>query len=282
MMKRLVTELGDLELTKITPWHIEQLKHRLLKYGSSGPRVNRYLTCLSSLFHRALEWDLLEGDNPCHKVRKFKENPGRLRYLSVEETERLLAVCEPDLRAVVVVALGTGMRKGEVFRLRWQDVDLSNRIIHVVDSKNGQRRDIPMGEQVFSELQAKRQGATSDLVFRNSDGLPYATKMRKAWAKACASADLSDAHFHDLRHSFASHLVMSGASLFAVQDLLGHRTIAMTKRYSHLSPGIMQQAVKVMDHVLAPQGSGCAARSVGHNLVINAFPSMLTTIEERQ
>lgn len=250
MLKRLVAELGNLSLDQVTPWRLEQMKSRMRREGLSGSRVNRYLACLSGLFHRAIDWGIWTGENPCKRVARYRESPGRVRYLSGEEIAGLLGACEPQLKPVVVVALGTGMRQGEIFKLLWQDVDLARGLIHVVDSKNGERREVPLGEEVWSLLRELGPQAGCKLVFGHRNGRPHVARMRRAFERARREAGLEGVRFHDLRHTFASHLVMSGASLFAVQELLGHKTLAMTRRYAHLSTGVRRQAVGAMDGLL--------------------------------
>ena len=263
MLRRMTKEFGTLPLQKISRFQIEGFKTTLLKEGLSGPRVNRYLATLSGLFRRALEWDLIRGTNPVKLVKRFRENPGRIRYLKEEEIARLKAVCSADLWDAVVLAMTTGLRAGELFDLQWDNVDMENRIVRVVDSKNGDRRDVPMSETVFNLLKARKH--TGDRVLSQPDGKPHMQKMRPAFARACKKAGLEGLRWHDLRHSFASHLVMGGASIFAVQQLLGHRTLSQTRRYSHLSPGVLQDAVSKMDKVMGGAAEP-AEESDGHGL----------------
>lgn len=267
MIKYLLDEIGDVPLEKLNAWTVEQIKHHLLKKGLSGPRVNRYLACLSGLFHRAQEWGLVT-ENPIRRVHRYRENPGRIRYLSEEEIMHLLAACESELRPVVLMALTTGMRRGEIFALLWQDVDLVHGIIHVVDSKNSQRRDIPVCPELEKELFSLRRESVGVRVFAKPDGLGYTAQMRKAWMRTCNQAGLTSVRFHDLRHTFASHLVMAGKSLLAVQELLGHRTLAMTRRYSHLAPGVMREAIGVMGELVGRQ-SQREWSQIGHTVEIN-------------
>ncbi|RJO74439.1 MAG: site-specific integrase [Myxococcales bacterium] len=263
MLNHLLQDFGDMALSKITPWHIEQVKHRLRQKGLSGPRVNRYLACLSGLFHRAEDWGLAAA-NPVRRVRRFRENPGRLRYLSREEIPRLLAACEPEVKRAAMLALATGMRRGEIFALRWEDVNLTAGIIHVTNSKSGARREIPFCREMQEALRSWQMDAVSELVLTRKDGRPYGTRMRKAWLRACEKAGLAGLRFHDLRHTFASHLVMAGQNLLAVQELLGHKDLAMTRRYSHLAPGLMREAVQVMGPVLKASSDAEGWAQNGH------------------
>ena len=258
MLRRLLNEFGNVRLSKITSWQIEQIKFKLKKSGLSGSRVNRYLATLSALFSRCQEWELFTGNNPVKKIRRFKESPGRIRYLTKEEIERLLENCNEQLRPVVLCALGTGMRQGEIFNLLWRDVDLEAGLIHIVNSKTNRRRDIPMNHAIkglMKNLHLKRNG---DWVFCHNDGRRWTTFMRGSWVSAIRDAKLQGVRFHDLRHTFASHLAIAGESLFAIQELLGHTTLTMTRRYSHLSPQAMRKAVGVMNGLLPECGDGFA------------------------
>ena len=265
-MPFLVEAFGDLPMVKIGAWQVEQMKSRLRKRGATGPTVNRYLALLSSVFRRSREWGLINGENPVSQVQRFRENPGRQRYLSEEEIKRLLAACKPPLRLIVLVALQTGMRRGEIFALRREDVDLNNNIIHVADSKSGKRRDIPVGQGLTNELHLHLRKHEHDLVFARPDGAPWRSWLKESWSTACSEAKLEVVRFHDLRHSFASHAIMGGASMFAVQELLGHSTLTMTRRYAHLAPGALREATDIVNGVI----SRSLTQRVGHNLVTNA------------
>ncbi|MBM4395723.1 MAG: tyrosine-type recombinase/integrase [Deltaproteobacteria bacterium] len=264
MLGKLLPYLGDMPLSQVTAWQIEEVKKVLRSQGLSGSRGNRYLATLSSLFHRAFDRGLVR-ENPVKRVKRFRESPGRLRYLDSEEIDRLLGSCGLDLRDAVICALGTGMRLGEIFSLRWRDLDFEAGFIHVVDSKNGERRDVPLSAAIAKALEG-RKGRGGEWVFARPDGTTCKSFMRTAWDKARARAGLEDVRFHDLRHTFASHLVMGGASEFAVQQLLGHKCLAMTRRYSHLSGGALRQAVVVMDRLLPGGRDAAVTRRVGHKM----------------
>jgi len=258
-ISRLMGMIGDVELGELTPWHVEQVKSQLLKRGLSRPTVNRYLAALSGVFTRASEWQLFSGENPLKKIKRYRENPSRTIYLSQEEIARLLNECSEELREVVLVALGTGMRKGEIFSLKWVDIDMENRLIHVRDSKNFAGRDIPINKIVADVFERRHGEKVGEFVFCQPDGKPWSTGMVRQWRNARKKAGLAHTRFHDLRHTFASYLAIAGKSQFALQELLGHKDLAMTRRYAHLSPGVKRDAVSVIDDLVT--------QSVGHNLV---------------
>lgn len=248
IFKRMAPHFGGTPVTRINPFQIEKMKTALIAAGLSTSRVNRYLAGLSGLYHRLIDWGMHIGDNPVRKVRRFRESPGRIRYLTREELDRLRPACNPELWAAVTLAIHTGMRAAELFDLLWRDVDMENRIIHVVDSKNGDRRDIPLSNTAYGVLVARRR--TGEHVMAQADGEVHRQHMRAVFVRACSKAGLAGLRWHDLRHTFASYAVMNGASVFAVQELMGHRSLAMTRRYSHLSPGVLRQAVAAMDNAM--------------------------------
>lgn len=211
-----------------------------VKPSRSAPTVNRYLAALSHVFTVAIEDYGWMEDNPCRRVSRGKESAGRIRFLSDEERDRLLTACRasanPDLYPAVVLSLATGARRMEVLGLRWPQVDLARRVIILLETKNGERRALPMGDHVRDLLRdrAKVRRIDSDLVFPGRPATRPA-QLRHAWETALQAAGITDFHWHDLRHSAASYLAMNGASLQEIAAVLGHKTLAMVKRYSHLS-----------------------------------------------
>ena len=163
---------------------------------------------------------------------------------SGEQEKRLLACCNPLLRPIVVTALHTGMRKGEILDLTWNRVDLENGVLAVADSKSGDGRKIPMNRLLTDTLGALT--IRSEYVFSREDGIQVRS-IRTAFANALRRAGIADLRFHDLRHTFATRLVVAGADLRTVQDLLGHKTITMTMRYSHPGRQHRKWAVDLLD-----------------------------------
>ena len=201
-------------------------------------------------------------DNPMTKVKSFKVPDKRTRYLEKEEIGRLLSHCCEHLKPIVIVALHTGMRKGEILGLKWHDIDIKRNIIHLYDTKNGEKRELPMNEIVQKTIIGVLKNPESQYVFCNKDNKPYAN-VRKSFFTACVGAGIikfskqgkktiilepkgARFRFHDLRHTFASQLVMSGVDLNTVRELLGHKSIEMTLRYSHLSSDHRKRAVDIL------------------------------------
>jgi integrase len=192
------------------------------------------------MFNKAIEWEMMQS-NPMKKVKLLKENNERLRYLSQEQIKDLYENRCDHLKPIVLTALYTGMRRGEILKLKWEDVDFDQKIIFVRNSKNGQLREIPMNNLLVNEL--KNIKFKSPYVFCNENRKPFGS-VRKSFDSALRRAGIEDFCFHDLRHTFASHLVMSGVDLLTAKELLGHMTIKMTLRYAHLSPFHKSAAVE--------------------------------------
>jgi len=214
----------------------------------SKPTVNRALACLQGIFTRARRMGYYRGDNPVKDTLFKNVDKTIVRYLKKEEVLELLKQCASNkhLLNVVLVALNTGMRSGEIMKLKWINVNLNEQFIKVEYSKSKDRF-IPINEQleeVFKDLKLDRD-ENEPLVFHNS-GKPiwYITQCFKS---ACKRAGISkDFRFHDLRHTFASQLVMAGVPLNTVRELLGHSSMQTTLRYAHLSPEIKTKAVSIL------------------------------------
>ena len=232
-------ELGHCLLADITPARIVECRDKLAKTRGNAT-VRRYLAVLSHAFSVAVqEWQWAD-DNPFHRVSKPKEPRGRVRYLSDDERGRLLAACRvsrnTSLYTIMVLALSTGARKGELLALHWPDVDLKRGMLTFRETKNGETRSVPLTGYALDVLSkhAKVRRLDTTLVFPDDTGTQPAS-IREAWKYAVKRAGISNFRFHDLRHSAASYLAMNGASLMEIADILGHKTLAMVKRYAHLS-----------------------------------------------
>jgi len=244
-----IDRLGDLKLFELSRAPIVEVRDELAK-DRAPATINRYLALLSHACTMAeREWEWMET-NPLRKVSRMPESSGRVRYLSDDERPRLLKACRdsdhPHLYPIVLIALTTGARKSEILGLRWKDVDLrSNRaVLH--DTKNKERRTLTLVPQVVDELRKlqKVRRIDDDLIFSDSKATvisrggqkpPGYFYFEKDWRKARDEAQLEDFRFHDLRHSCASYLAMNGATTAEIAAVLGHKTLAMVKRYSHLS-----------------------------------------------
>lgn len=243
-------EIGPYTLADVSPSLLGETRDKLAQ-DRAPATVVRYLAALSHVFTVAVrEWGWLE-DNPMRKVTKPKEPRGRVRFLSDDEAgpkgeiiegerTRLLNACDKSsnsyLKTIVVLALSTGMRQGEILNLRWPYVDLNSGRIVLHETKNGERRVVPLlgrARELLKDL-SKVHRLDTDLLFpgRNPKKPIF---IRTPWLEAVKDAGIDDLKFHDLRHSAASYMLMSGASLGEIAELLGHKTLQMVKRYSHLS-----------------------------------------------
>src|SRR3990167_6695145 len=239
-------ELGKYALADITPALIAENRDKLAKASTnrgglrSPSTVVRYLAALSHVFTIAMkEWAWLD-DTPMRKVTKPKEPRGRVRFLSDDERPRLLEACKQSdseyLYTAVVLALSTGGRRMEILGLRWKDVDLTRGAIILHETKNGERRILPLAGhalELMKEL-SKIRNVNCDLVFPGKD-LKKPVDVRTPWETALKRAEIDDFKWHYLRHSCASYLAMNGASLAEIAEILGHKTLQMVKRYAHLS-----------------------------------------------
>jgi len=202
----------------------------------SNSTVNKYKAAASVIFNYACrEYDLPE--NPVRHIRSLPEPRGRVRFLSDDERSRLFKAVRQSswgkLYLLVLLAITTGARKGEMLGLRWCDVDLDRQTAYVTTTKNGRPKVLPLTNSVVGELQKFTQ-KDNLLVFNSEITADSPFCFYKQWKKALLSADIENFRFHDLRHTTASYLAQNGASLIEIADVLGHKQIQMTKRYSHL------------------------------------------------
>jgi len=231
---------GHKNLYEITRFDVEgYIRERMPSVKPAT--VNRELACLKTIFSKAVEWGKAT-DNPAKKVKLLRVNNTRTKYLEKKEISRLLENCSEPLYSIVTIALNTGMRKSEILNLKRSDIDLDRRLIYLLETKSGDKREVPINKIVFNTLLKVKKNPHSPYVFYGNAGKPF-QDIKKSYHKALEKAGIKDFTFHDLRHTFASHLVMMGTDLKTVQELLGHKTFQMTLRYAHLSPSHKKAAV---------------------------------------
>ena len=247
MLKWWQNTLGDYAIAEISPALIAEYRDQLLIGNTpkgtvrSPSTVVRYLALLSHAFTIAVkEWGWTDN-NPVLRVSKPKEPRGRVRYLDQEECSALLTACQESsnayVHAIVLVALATGMRRSEILSLRWEDIDFDRNTVVIHETKNGERRQVPLARKAKAVLQelSKIRHIKSNLLFPSKKNPRQPIDIRRPWENALAVAQIKDFRFHDLRHTAASYLAMSGASQIDIAEILGHKTLQMVKRYSHLS-----------------------------------------------
>jgi integrase len=251
--------LSDITVPDIAEMRDELLQERNVTGRSRKPAtVNRHLTSLSVVYELAKdEWGWVD-DNPVRKVKKLKEPSGRVRYLSDDELNALLEVCKssdsPNLHPLVLLALSCGARAGELLDLRWQDIDFDRGMAMLLKTKNGERRAISVKGKALEVLRQHRKvrRLDTDRVFPSPDGIKR-YHYRKHWDACLEEAGITDFRFHDLRHTCASYLAMNGASIPEIAAVLGHKSWAVTQRYSHLSDAHISEVVEQMNEKLLGQ-----------------------------
>ena len=246
VMVRLKQTFGEKALSEITVQDVERFKGRVAQEVSVAT-VNRHLALLSGVFNKALAWKKTKA-NPVSGVKKFKENNERVRYLTDEEEVRLKAVFLEKHWSKVEIAHNTGLRRGEQFNLRWSDVNFHSRTITIRIPKSGEKEYAKMNDRVMDILRDLPSRLKSEWVFPSGKGdTPLNAKnfIRRVFDPALKhkKAKISDFRWHDLRHTFGSRLIMAGVDLRTVQELMRHKTIKMTLRYTHLSPTHTLEAV---------------------------------------
>ena len=224
----------------IGPELIERYKAKR-KTEVSPATVNRDLAFLKTMFNKAVEWGRLES-SPVKNVKKFKEPNSKERILGPDEMKRLIDVANNHLEPILIIALNTGMRRGEILSLKWENINLSKRCIHLEDSKSGKSRDIPMNGLVIEALSAIAQN--SEYVFPNPRTGGPIEDIKTAFKTACKNAEIKGLRFHDLRHTAATRMVEAMVDLVTVSKILGHSSIQMTMRYAHPTPENMRRAVE--------------------------------------
>ena len=245
-------------LEDVTPAELEKVRTERLKTpppptdekerpmkAISPATVNREFAFLKHVYNLAIR-DGKTQSNPVTRLGMLREPSGRVRYLSDDEEARLMKALPTDWdRDRVTVLLHSGFRRGEFLGLRWRDVDFKAGVLTVPKSKNGETRHVPMTSTVRAILSRRpRPLDASALVFANSEGHRDLRWSARTVPAALRAAKIAGFRFHDLRHTFASRLAMEGVDLMTIRELMGHKSMAMTLRYAHLSPGHTRTAIE--------------------------------------
>ncbi len=253
----LVEHFKGMTLRQITPPLIEEFKQQFLKRPtrSGGQRshatVNYHLSVLSKIFSIAVDAEILEM-NPCQRVKKFRLNNERMRVLSRDEEQRLLAELgqSQQVRRIVILALNTGLRRGEIFNLKWFDVDFNRSTILVQISKSGRKRLVPMNDTVSGMLRSLPR--SSEYVFPSAITGGPVSEVKRSFGSALRRAGIENFRFHDLRHTAATRMADAGADAFTLLRILGHSDIRMTARYTHATDAALRRAVENIDYQRSP------------------------------
>jgi integrase len=251
----------DKDMAAITPAAADLHRVKRLKAGRAPTTLNRDRVALLSLLNKAVEWDVLDA-NPLTRWKPLpvpKDDAERVRYLMPGERQRLLSALEhratPQyLRDLTLVALNTGLRRGELFGLTWDDIDFSAKqlTVRAANTKTASTRRVQLNATalgVFKDRKAVTNAIPHPamLVFTSPITGKRLDNIKKGWAGLMMRAGIEDFRFHDCRHDFASQLVMREVDVYTVQRLMGHSDISMTQRYAHLAPGHLQNAVEALD-----------------------------------
>ena len=244
------TNLGDINAAKISDYKAQRLASKSRQTGAtlSAAAINRPLALLWHLLHLAHEeWGVLDT---VPTVRLEEEPQGRLRWLTPEEATRLLTACResrnPDLADLVELALFSGLRQSEALELTWDRVDRARGVILLEMTKSGKRRQVPLNQNADAVL--ARRGSSPKDAGRVFGG--RWERYQTAWESARVKAKLADVRYRDLRHTFASWAVQRRVSLLQLRDLLGHSSLQMVQRYSHLAPEHLRAAALSLDGIL--------------------------------
>jgi len=253
----LIPFFGGMRIDQITGHHVEKYKAQMLKEGVGRKTINNRLTVFRKCLTTAYEWLRLESAPP--KIVWLKYPPAKTDYLSPDECTLLLSHADGIVREMILMALRTGMRQGEIRGLQWSSIDWQNRTIAVRHSrcdltkelgstKGNRERHIPMDIGVQEELFRRKRD--TGYVFLDTDGEPFNNRrLARRLGAVLKKAGLRHRHigWHTLRHTFASHLATRGVPLNAVQQLMGHSTITTTMRYAHLAPSTLRAAIDLMN-----------------------------------
>jgi integrase len=249
--------IGNVPLKDISAFHLERIKKNMSDAGRSARSVRYALAVIRQVFNFARFNNLYGGEIPVGKVRMPQADNKRYRYLSHEEANSLLgylASKNPLLYEMAMISLHCGLRAGEIFSLTWGDLDFENRTMFLKETKGGRNRTAFMTQAVKERLKTKTPGAKDDLVFPGRGGVKISSisnTFDKAIEELGFNTGVTDRRqkvvFHTLRHTYASWLVESGVDLYTVKKLMGHSSIAMTERYSHLGNNTLQNAVKIFE-----------------------------------
>ena len=275
--KHLQPRFGEKSLESITPFDLEKMKSELRKGLSQNGRafapasIKHHLILVRRLFNLAVKWEMYQGANPVKSVEMPKVDNQITEYMSDEELSRLLAVLDnwpfDDSAAFIKFALFTGMRRGELFKLKWEQVDFTRSMITITGStpmdspKGGKSSTIPICKEAMAVLEGLH--CTSDFVFPGKGG-KQRTDFKGPWARIRRAAGLpADFRFHGIRHHFASSLISNGVDLAVVGALLTHKQAQTTMRYAHLQPGALKSAATKAGELMQPKQKATVIQMTG-------------------
>ncbi len=252
--------IGKKPLKNISPFDIEKIKKTMTEAGKSPRTIQYTLAIVRHTFYKAVDWGVYTGVNPVTRVKAPKVNNKRIRHLTPEEAQALLNEIKKhnyQLYEISLLSLHTGMRLGEIFNLKHGDIDFANGILHIRDTKSGEDRVAYLTEEI-SDMLSSKDGEPNEYVFKTVDGrkMRYLPKsfniaVNTLGLNKGVTDDKDKVVFHTLRHTFASWLAINGTPIYTIKELMGHKTLAMTERYSHLAPDTKREAVRGLETMLS-------------------------------
>jgi integrase len=249
--------IGKMPFKDIRPFHLERIKKNLTNAGRSARSIQYAFAVVRQVFNHAIKNEIFFGESPTKKVTRPKVDNKRERFLKQEEAQLLmenLKTRSQKLYEIACISLHCGLRAGEIFKLTWGCIDCNEKTIRIMDSKGGLNRTAHMTETVRKIFLSKEKAAPTSLVFKDRKG-GMIKEVSNAFGRAVKDLGFNNGiddprqkvYFHTLRHTFASWIVQSGENLYTVKELLGHSTMAMTERYSHLASKNLKNAVKKLE-----------------------------------
>jgi len=252
LMAHLVKAFGSLYLTDITPVIISRYKVNRRAEGASARTINYELTLMSHAYNLAIrEWEWVQ-DNPVKRVKKERVHNIIERWLSLDEEERLLGVSAPWLKSIIIFAINTGLREGELLDLKWSQIDLNRRTLTIHEQKNRCVDTLPLNMTAMGVLREKHSITVcpNDYAFPNTlNGRLETRNLLRAFYLALERAGIENFRFHDLRHTFATRLVQQGVGIYEVQKLGRWKSTSMVMRYAHHYPESLRSSIEVMDRI---------------------------------
>ncbi len=265
--------IGHRPIREIVPLDLERVKQHMLKAGRAHRTAHYALTVVRMVMGAAIKAGYFIGQNPVADVRKLKYDNRRTRFLSHEEADMLLTEIAKRSQLVhnmSLLSIHTGLRLGEIYSLRWSDVDVVHGVTTVRNTKSGRTRHVPMTERVKKMFTAMTEQSGTGLVFPDRNGQRQKGNISNSFDRAVDALGLNNGvddrrqrvTFHTLRHTCASWMAMAGVELYSIKEILGHQSIAMTERYSHLCPSRLKAAVGMMEAALE-QGREAKVVTIG-------------------
>jgi len=248
----LVETFGDLTLAEITPSLFSEYKTKRRDEGAAPQTINNEISLMSHAFNLAIkEWEWVK-ENPVKKVSKEKVNNLIERWLTLEEEKKLLASSPRWLQEIILFAVNTGLRQGEILDLRWSEVDPARKTITILEQKNQGKDTLPLNESALGVLEerSKDHHGETEYVFHTRKCTRISPpNLRKSFLSATEKSGVKNLRFHDLRHTFATRLIQAGVDIYTVQELGRWKNISMVMRYAHHYPESLRSGVEVLDKI---------------------------------